>query len=41
MTVKEHVQFYMDGGMSRMDALKAVAKDRGVGKAQIYKEFLE
>ncbi len=41
MTVKEHVQFYLDGGMNRMDAFKAVAKDRGVGKAQIYKEFLK
>lgn len=40
MSVREHVQFYIDGGMSKMDAMKAAAKDRGVGKAQIYKEML-
>ena len=27
---EEHVQIYMSGGMSRMDAIKAAAKDRGV-----------
>ncbi len=40
MTVEEHVKFYTDNGMSRMDAMKAVAKDRGVGKAEIYKQLL-
>ena len=37
MTVEEHVRFYMNAGMSKMDAMKAVAKDRGVGKGEIYK----
>ena len=41
MTVREHVAFYEAAGMSRMDAMKAAAKDRGVGKGQIYKEMLE
>ena len=27
---------YMDKGMSKKDAMKAVAKDRGVSKREIY-----
>ena len=41
MTVREHVAFYEEAGLSRMDAMKAAAKDRGVGKGQIYKEMIE
>ncbi|MBQ9468369.1 MAG: 16S rRNA (cytidine(1402)-2'-O)-methyltransferase [Clostridia bacterium] len=41
MTVKEHVAFYEKAGMSRMDAMKAAAKDRGVGKGQIYREMID
>ena len=40
MSVEEHVQSYIDSGMSKMDAIKAVAKDRGVPKNVIYKEFI-
>ncbi len=40
MTVAEHVAFYEGSGMSRMDAMKATAKDRGVPKGKIYKELL-
>ena len=40
MTVREHVAFYERAGMSRMDAMKAAARDRGVGKGQIYKEMI-
>ena len=36
MTEMEHVQHYVDGGMSKSDAIKATAKDRGVGKSDIY-----
>ena len=39
MTVARHVQFYEENGLSRMDAMKAVARDRGVGKSEIYKEM--
>ena len=41
MTVEEHVSFYEQNGMSRMDAMKAVAKDRGVGKGEIYKQLMK
>lgn len=32
----EHVQMLMDGGMKRMDAIKAAAKARGVSKNEVY-----
>ena len=38
MTVEEHVSYYESLGLSKMDAIKAVAKDRGVGKSVIYKQ---
>ena len=39
MTIPEHVAFYEQNGLSRMDAMKAAARDRGVGKSEIYKEM--
>ena len=41
MTVAEHVALYTEGGLGRMDALKAAARDRGVGKGEIYREITE
>ena len=41
LTVKEHVQYYMEQGMDKKDAMKAAAKDRGVAKNVIYREILE
>lgn len=40
MTVREHVEFYINSGMSKMDAMKAAARDRGVSKGDIYKEMI-
>ena len=40
ISVREHVERYEAEGMSRMDAIKAVARDRGVAKNVIYKEVL-
>ena len=39
MSIEEHVNFYISNGMSKMDAIKSCAKDRGVHKNIIYKEF--
>lgn len=39
MSVKEHVEEYISRGMSKMDAMKAAARDRGVSKSDIYKEM--
>ena len=40
MTMEEHVQMYMDRGMSKKDAMKAVAADRGIGKRDVYQALL-
>ena len=37
LTVEEHVAHYMNEGLSKMDAMKAAASDRNVGKGEIYK----
>lgn len=39
MNVEEHVNFYISTGLSKMDAIKRCAKDRGVHKNIIYKEI--
>ncbi len=39
MSVSDHVDMYIKEGMAEKDALKAVAKDRGVSKRDIYNEF--
>lgn len=40
MTVAEHVEYYVGAGLSKNDAMKAAAKDRGVGKSEIYAEIM-
>ena len=37
MTIAQHVDFYVDQGMKKMDAIKSVAKDRGLAKNEVYK----
>lgn len=41
MSLTDHMEHYMSQGMSQKDAMKAVAKDRGVGKRDIYQQLLE
>lgn len=36
----EHVMHYVNSGMSKMDAIKAAAKDRGIPKSEMYKQVL-
>ncbi len=40
MTVEAHVAHYMDRGVSKMDAIKQTAKDRGVPKNEIYQKMI-
>ncbi len=40
MTVEEHIEYYISQGMKKMDAIKQVAKDRGVPKNEIYKQTI-
>ncbi len=41
MDIPSHVQHYIDGGMAKMDAIKQVARDRGVAKNEIYKQVVD
>ena len=41
MSVEEHVEFYVSQDMKKNDAIKAVAKDRGVGKSEIYNQVMK
>ena len=41
MTLEEHMQQYLDGGMDRKEAMKAVARDRGMTKRDVYAQLLE
>lgn len=40
LSVDEHMQHYLSEGMDRKDAMKQVAKDRGVPKREIYQQLL-
>ena len=37
MTIEAHFEHYVALGYAKMDAIKAVTKDRGVPKNEIYK----
>ena len=40
MTIEEHMEIYLSQEMSKKDAMKAVAKDRGLSKRDIYQALL-
>ena len=39
LDVVEHVNMYVDDGISEMDAIKIVAKERNVAKSVVYQEY--
>jgi len=39
LSLAEHYRFYVDSGMSNMDAVKCIAKDRKLAKSVIYNEL--
>lgn len=41
MSIEEHMEIYLSKGMDKKEAMKAVAKDRGVSKRDIYDALLE
>lgn len=41
MSVEQHMERYLSQGMTKKDAMKQVAKDRGVSKRDIYAQLLE
>ncbi len=40
MSINEHMQLYLDKGLDKKEAMKAVAKDRGVSKRDIYDKLI-
>ena len=41
LTLIEHVNLYLEDGMSKMDAMKQVAKERNMKKSEVYNEYLK
>lgn len=41
LSVREHVKAYMDEGLTKKEALKKAAEDRGVSKSELYRETLD
>ncbi len=41
LSEKEHIELYISQGMDKKSALKAVAKERGVSKSELYKYTIE
>ena len=41
LSPREHVEKYIAGGMGKMDAIKTVAKERGVPKSEIYDAMID
>lgn len=40
MTIEEHMEYYLKQGIAKKDAMKMVAKDRGIGKRDVYQQLL-
>ena len=41
ISIEEHISRYIADGLSKKDAVKKVAKDRGVSKQEIYKYSID
>ena len=39
LTIEEHVNIYIEEGKSSMDAIKIVAKERGIKKSEVYDQY--
>ena len=40
MTVEEHMEYYLSQGIDKKEAMKLVAKDRGISKRDVYQQLL-
>lgn len=40
MSIPEHMDYYLSQGIDKKEAMKKVAKDRGIGKRDVYQELL-
>lgn len=41
MSMEEHMELYLGQGMDKKAAMKQVAKDRGIGKRDVYQALLQ
>ena len=41
MSLSEHMDYYTGQGIDKKEAMKRVAKDRGMAKRDVYKALLE
>ena len=41
MSLEEHMEYYLQQGIDRKEAMKQVAKDRGISKRDVYQELLK
>jgi 16S rRNA (cytidine1402-2'-O)-methyltransferase len=41
LSIPDHVAHYVGQGMTKKDAIKAAAKDRGVPKNEVYQQVLD
>lgn len=41
ISIEEHMAIYLKQGLSKKDSMKAVAKDRGISKREVYQYLLE
>lgn len=40
MSIEEHMEYYMNQGIDKKEAMKKVAKDRGIAKRDVYQQLL-
>lgn len=40
LSIEEHMDYYLEQGLEKKDAMKAVAKDRGLTKREVYQHFI-
>ena len=41
LTIAEHLETYLAQGMEKKEAMRAVAKDRGISKREVYQATLD
>ena len=41
ISIEEHMEIYLEQNLSKKDAMKAVAKDRGISKREVYQYLLD
>ena len=41
LSIKEHYRFYIENGYENKEAMKLVAKDRGISKSEVYQEIMK